>query len=103
VKNGHYEPGDKVYVRHDLTKDKYYDDIRAHSSMSKFKGKIVTILDWHVQSIGKKRNCYHIVEDRGRWPWRDAMFAGLNCGIEIEADDDKEFLDFVSTFLTIHK
>lgn len=72
-----YKVGDKVRVRDDLERGKWYSmnnrtfSDYVNSKMITFKGKEVTIL---------ADNCfgmYLIKEDNGEWHWTDEMFSGL--------------------------
>ena len=72
-----YKVGDKVRVRDDLERGKWYSMNNrnfsdfANSEMLKFKGEDVTILD------DKRFGMYLIKEDGGKWHWTDEMFSGL--------------------------
>ena len=67
-----YKVGDKVRVREDLSREKYYDGCYVNPVMGEFAGRIVTI-----SRALELTNRYEIKEDNMRWCWTDEMFETL--------------------------
>lgn len=67
-----YKVGDKVKVREDLSREKYYDGCYVNPVMGEFAGRIVTI-----SRALELTNRYEIKEDNMRWCWTDEMFETL--------------------------
>lgn len=82
-----YKVGDKVRVREDLSREKYYDGCYVNPVMGEFAGRIVTI-----SRALELTNRYEIKEDNMRWCWTDEMFETLEDeNITDETNDSEEW------------
>ena len=86
-----FKVGDKVKVRHDLSKDRIYNDVGVCQDMvDDFAGSIVTI-----NKVGTTRYC--IEEDQGLWTWTTDMFVGIQKPIL----DDKYTINKIAGYGTV--
>lgn len=74
-----YKPGDRVMISSSITAGDKFDNVEFVSSMTKYKGRILTIDRIFSRS-------YNIMEDGGMWCWTDEFFEPFKKGIFYESN-----------------